>query len=97
MPDFSVRILDTGHGVQFDPLQAPPNACVTWDNTTGETHQVTAGTFSTEPILEGRSSRPGYVIDPAATGTITYFCTLHEDESGTIDVVQAVPMEPEPC
>ena len=95
MPDFSIRITATHEGVKFDPLSAPPSSCITWDNTTGETHQITYQTFSTEPILAGMSSRPGYVIDGSATGTITYYCTLHENESGTIDVEQAVPMPTE--
>ena len=97
MPDFSIRIIDTSQGVKFDSLSAPPASCVSWDNTTSETHQVTHGTFSTDPILAGDSSRPDYVIDPSATGAITYYCTLHENESGTIEVVQAVPMPTEPC
>jgi plastocyanin len=97
MPDFSIRIFDTGEGVKFDPLSAPPASCITWNNTTNDTHQVTYQTFSTDPILAGMSSRPDYVIDATATGTITYFCTLHEGESGTIDVVGPVPMATEPC
>jgi plastocyanin len=97
MPDFSIRILKTDEGVKFDPLSAPPTACITWNNTTPDTHQITYETFSSDPILAGMSSRPGYVIDAAATGTLTYYCTLHDDESGTIDVEQAVPMPTEPC
>jgi plastocyanin len=95
MPDFSIRISSTDTGVKFDPLSAPPSSCISWNNTTSETHQITYETFSTEPILAGMSSRPDYVIDANASGTITYFCTLHEGESGTIDVEQAVPMPPE--
>ncbi len=97
MPDFSVRIVDTSQGVKFDSLSAPPSSCISWNNTTGKTHQITEGTFSTDPILAGQSSRPDYVIAGAATGSITYYCTLHENESGTIEVVQAVPMPTEPC
>lgn len=97
MPDFSIRIIDTSQGVTFDPLSAPPSSCITWNNCTSETHQITAGTFSSDPILAGDSSRPDYVIAGDASGTITYYCTLHENESGTIDVEQAVPMPTEPC
>jgi plastocyanin len=97
MPDFSVRILATSEGVKFDPLTAPPSSCITWNNTTDETHQITYQTFSTDPILAGMSSRPGYVIDAGASGALTYYCTLHENESGTIDVEGPVPMPTEPA
>ena len=96
MPDFSVRILSTPSGVKFDELSAPPGAGVTWDNTTNQKHQITYQTFSTNPIAPGDSSRPAYYIATDATGTITYYCTLHENESGTIAVTQVQPMEPEP-
>jgi plastocyanin len=97
MPDFSVRIIDTSQGVKFDPISAPTSSCISWNNCTSEPHQVTEGTFSTDPILAGDSSRPDYVIDPTATGTITYYCTMHEGESGTITVEVPAPMPTEPC
>lgn len=95
MPDFSIRIFDEGNGVRFDPLSAPPASCITWNNTTGETHQITYETFSSDPILAGKSSRPDYVIGAADTGTITYACTLHENEWGTIEIEGPVPMPEE--
>ena len=95
MPDLSIRILSTQQGVEFDPCSAAPSSTVTWNNQTKQTHQITSGTFSTNPILAGMSSRPDFVLDYQASGTIDYFCTLHEGESGTIVVTQVQPMPPE--
>lgn len=95
MPDLSIRILSTQNGVEFDSCSAPPSSTVTWNNKTNQTHQITSGTFSTDPILAHMSSRPDFVIDYQATGTIDYFCTLHEGESGTIVVTAVKPMPPE--
>ena len=98
MPDFSVRILSTDEGVQFDSLTSPPGALVTWDNETNETHQIAVGTtFSTDPILAGLSSRPSYIIPSNATGTIDYKCiTKDHTETGSIVIQQVQPMAPEP-
>jgi plastocyanin len=95
VPDLSIRILSTEGGVAFDPCSAPPSSTVTWNNQTRQTHQITSGTFSTDPILAGMSSRPDFVIDFQASGTIDYFCTLHENEAGTIVVTPVQPMPPE--
>ncbi len=95
MPDFSVRILSTPQGVKFDDLSAPPGSIVNWNNTTKDPHQITYQTFSTDPIPAGKSSRPDFVIDTSASGTLTYYCTMHEGESGTIQVQAPQPMPPE--
>ncbi len=100
MPDFSIRILPSNGGAVFDPMSVPPGSNVTWNNLTNQTHQITAGVFSTDPIgpvgMPNSSSRPDFVIGPSATGPIPYACTLHENESGTIeiDAVQNIPTEP---
>lgn len=99
MPDFSIRILPSNGGAVFDPMSVPPGSSVTWNNLTGQTHQITSGTFSTQPIgpkgTPTSSSRPDFEIAPSATEPIAYACTLHENESGTIgiDVVQNLPTE----
>jgi len=99
MPDFSIRILPSNGGAVFDPMSVPPGSGVTWNNLTGQTHQITSGTFSTELIgpkgTPTSSSRPDFEIGPSATGPIPYACTLHENESGTIEIeaVQNLPTE----
>jgi plastocyanin len=75
------------------PLQAEVGDLVSWNNQTTDKHQIqvkVTPVFTTEVILDGKSSTPGYV--PQNEGTITYFCTLHLDankkptEVGTIEV-----------
>jgi plastocyanin len=97
MPDFSVRILSTDNGVEFDSLYAPPGGCVTWDNETDETHQIAVGTtFSTDPILARMSSRPSYIIASDATGTLDYKCiTEKHTETGSIVIEQVQQIPPE--
>lgn len=99
MPDFSIRILPSNGGAVFDPMSVPPGSAVTWNNLTSQTHQITSGTFSTQPIgpkgTPTSSSRPDFEIPPSATEPIEYACTLHENESGTIEIeaVQNLPTE----
>ena len=102
MPDFSVSIVPkTGGGAEFDPnsLPAPALAGVSWDNTTGITHQIRMadGSFETTEILPGDSSRPMYVVPGDATpgNTIPYQCALHEGEVGSIYVSVEIDMNPE--
>lgn len=98
MPDLSIRILSTDKGTEFDPCSAPPGALITWDNETNQSHQIAVGSgFRTDKILAGLSSRPGYIIDIDASGTINYNCTEeNHNETGTIVVTEVKPMPPEP-
>ena len=82
---------------QGDALPAQQDDLVSWNNTTKDTHRIgllndsatkLAGTFETDPIPAGESSKPSY--DTAQLGTITYYCMIHPKESGTI-IVTAVP------
>jgi hypothetical protein len=102
MPDLSVSIVPkTGGGSEFEPnsLPAPALTGVSWDNTTGLTHQIriSDGSFETTEILPGESSRPMYVVDGNAqpNTTIAYECALHEGEVGSIFVTAEINMNPE--
>jgi len=97
MPDLLIRIVPReGGGSEFDPgsLAAPQLAGVSWENTTGITHQIrtTDGTFETEVILPGQGSTPLYIVE-ASAGSIPYVCALHpDDELGSIVVTAVVNM-----
>ena len=102
MPDLSISIVPkTGGGYEFDPnsLPGPALTGVSWDNTTGITHQIRLadGSFETEEILPNEGSRPLYVVDGNATPgtTIPYACALHPDEVGSIYVSAEINMNPE--
>jgi len=97
MPDFSIRILTTATRTEFDPCSAPPGSLITWDNETDQPHQIAVGTgFTTDVILAGMSSRPSYIIDSSATGTLDYKCVIKDhNEVGTIVVTQVVQMPQE--
>lgn len=60
---------------------------VTWNNTSGETHNVT---FSTQgsPANIGNHSSGSNARDFAAAGTFNYQCTLHAGMNGRVTVVQ---------
>jgi len=97
VPDFSIRILTTSKGTEFDPCSAPPGSLITWDNETDQSHQIAVGTvFTTSEILAGMSSRPSYIIASSATGTLDYKCVIkNHDETGTIVVTPVVQMPQE--
>jgi FtsP/CotA-like multicopper oxidase with cupredoxin domain/plastocyanin len=106
MPDFSIKIVPGGPGVAAfqpdlpganpgDPLSVPPSALVSWNNQSADPHQLVTDDvtpYTSNEILPQYTSETDYLA-PAA-GTVTYHCTKHEGEIGTI-VVQAVnPMPP---
>jgi hypothetical protein len=103
MPDWSIKIVPsgTGGGAAFvpDPLNAWQDDLVSWNNTTGVTHQIelveiawaagaSAPSFATDPIPKQGSSRPSYdVAQPSPSAWIVrYRCKLHPQEQGTIKV-----------
>ena len=94
MPDFSIKI-DGG----FSPksLPVPQFSLVTWDNSTNDTHQVVLddGSFTTDPILGGDSSKPDLYISQAAPTTLPYHCVNHPTtETGEIVVSAVVNLPP---
>jgi hypothetical protein len=70
-------------------LQAQNADLVCWNNRTGDAHQIAiGGTAITDEIAGWSSSTPAYLIQGQTVGgTITYNCTKHDNETGTITVV----------
>lgn len=105
MPDFSIKIVPVGHNWGFqpdlpgakpgDPLIVPPQSLVTWANETQASHQMEMdnGSFATNRIYPGFSSDVAYVT-PNTAGTITYHCSLHPKEKGSIVIQDVGPMPP---
>jgi FtsP/CotA-like multicopper oxidase with cupredoxin domain/plastocyanin len=106
MADFSIKIVPAGGGLAGfqpdlpgskvgDPLSVPPNSIVSWDNQTDDTHQVemTDGSYSSNEILPQYTSKTDYVT-PAQSGSISYQCTKHKGEAGSIVVQPVIPMPP---
>jgi len=106
MPDFSIKIVRVGKGgagfqpdlpgVQpGDPLYVAPNSLISWNNQTNRTHQVAFddGSYTSNEILPALSSQTDYVA-PAASGSVSYHCTKHQGETGTIIVQPVVNMNP---
>jgi plastocyanin len=62
---------------------------ISWNNQTDQPHQICSGEGDEETQLTNRiaarGSSDGY--SPQTTGTISYYCCLHEGEIGTIEVV----------
>lgn len=91
MPDWSIKIISTSAGAAFvpdlqganpgDPLQAQQDDLVTWNNTTGDSHQPWPTDSSYDPlpaergsanylsdeIPPGESSRPSYDVAQPVT------------------------------
>jgi plastocyanin len=109
MPDFSIIIVSSGGTTGFkpdlpdaevgQPLGAPQFSLVTWDNETGDSHQiaiteetsidgtrVTVDGYESSVILPGMSSRENYSVAAPEGTSIPYFCKMHTGESGTIFV-----------
>jgi FtsP/CotA-like multicopper oxidase with cupredoxin domain/plastocyanin len=106
MADFSIKIVPAGGGLAGfqpdlpgskvgDPLSVPPNSIVSWNNQTNDTHQVevTAGpSYTSNEILPRYTSKTDYVTP--GSGTVSYRCKIHNEETGSIVVQPVVPMPP---
>ena len=78
-------------------LQAQAGDTVSWNNQTSDSHQIyqatdetyspTGATEITEIIDKWDSSTPAYVVGGTAPATIYYYCYIHPNERGTIEVV----------
>jgi FtsP/CotA-like multicopper oxidase with cupredoxin domain/plastocyanin len=106
MPDFSIKIVPVKPGVAGfqpdlpglnpgDPLNVAPSSLVSWTNQTNDTHQVAFddGSYTSNEILPALSSQTDYVA-PSSSGSISYHCTKHKGETGSIVVKPVVPMPP---
>ncbi len=77
---------------KFDPstANARVGATVTWSNSGGAAHTVTAnnGEFDSGDLGAPFRSRPGGIFSwtPTAAGSFPYFCTYHPWMTGTITV-----------
>lgn len=60
---------------------------VTWNNTSGETHNVTFSTQGSPANIANHSSGSN-ARDFATAGTFNYQCTLHAGMNGRVTVVQ---------
>lgn len=62
---------------------------ISWNNQTGEPHEIWSGQGAGKTQLTGRiapyASSGGY--SPQSAGTTDYYCSLHDGEVGTIEVV----------
>jgi plastocyanin len=74
-----------------DPLQVFPGDFVVWNNRTDDAHHPVAidppGLFLTEEIPPRQPSDPKFNVTKPSGTKITYKCSLHPDEAGTIDVI----------
>src|SRR5437588_3547742 len=89
MADRSINISTSETGkTQFtpDPANYQAKDVVSWANRTNEAHQIAiSGQTFTDKIESFTSSSPAYIC-PAA-GPISYKCVIHDNESGTINIV----------
>lgn len=70
-------------------LQAQAGDNVSWNNQTKQEHEIwqTGGDRITQQIDPGQSSTPAYVVGGTAPTTVEYYCSIHPEEKGTIDVI----------
>lgn len=82
--------------VYCPPGQTPPTALqaqvgdnVSWNNQTGQEHEIwqTGGDRITQQIDPGRSSQPAFIVGGTAPTIVEYYCSIHPDEKGTINVI----------
>jgi FtsP/CotA-like multicopper oxidase with cupredoxin domain len=106
MPDFSIKIVPGITGVAAfqpdlpgrnagDPLYGPPSACVSWTNQTTDTHQIEFddGSYTSNEILPQFQSATDYIA-PATYGPLSYHCTKHQGETGSIVIEPVVNLDP---
>ena len=70
-------------------LQAQVGDMVSWNNQTPQEHEIwqTGGDRITDQIDAGKSSQPAYIVGGTAPTTVEYYCSIHPDETGSIDVI----------
>jgi plastocyanin len=77
------------------PLQVVQGDLVSWDNESDEAHFLVPdhvpngpqfSAFMTAPLTPGNPSRAYNIVAPSGT-TISYHCSLHDNEHGKIVVV----------
>jgi plastocyanin len=80
-----VEIVDFAYQPATVTIQA--GGKVIWQNRDSDEHTATLddGSFSTGPLAEGKLKSESF----KAPGTFTYFCEIHPDMKGTVEVVEA--------
>jgi plastocyanin len=70
-------------------LTAETNDSISWNNLTSKAHQICTGQGDAQTQLTNRipKHKSSDAYSPQATGTIDYYCCLHDGETGTIEVV----------
>lgn len=70
-----------------DPTTIQAGGKVTWTNRDSAPHTATAddGSFDTGTIEQGKLKSESF----KQPGTYTYFCTIHPDMHGTVEVVES--------
>jgi hypothetical protein len=80
MPDYLIKIVPagSGEGAAFqpdvqglrpgDPLPAQQDDCVSWNNTTNDTHQPWPADSNFVPLPELEPNDPNYLSDPIPPG-----------------------------
>ena len=70
-----------------DPVRVQTGGKVIWQNMDSAPHSATAddGSFDTGILEEGKLKSESF----KEPGTFTYFCTVHPDMHGTVEVVEA--------
>src|SRR5262249_22091650 len=89
----SIKIVQAGNLATFqpDPSGVQLGDRIHWNNETNNDHEVQVSDgFVTDNIPPGKVSNPGY---PASAG-VSYRCSIHPQEQGTIQIVPAVVMAP---
>jgi plastocyanin len=93
----SIKIVAVGNGAAFqpDPSGVQAGDKIHWDNQTTEAHLLVTSTgFQTNKIAPGEVSSRGLVIGNHPGQPVTYSCSLHPQEQGTITIVPAVVVPP---
>jgi hypothetical protein len=99
--DWSVKIVQVSPGVAGfrpdvlgakvgDSLEAQVSDIVTWGNLTADIHQpvrIDNGQSLCNPIAGGASSNPQFVVEGAVGDVISYKCSFHPRETGSITIV----------
>jgi plastocyanin len=83
----SVKVEIVNFAYDPDPVRVEAGGKVIWQNMDSAPHTATADdeSFDTGILEEGKLKSESFK-DP---GTFTYFCTVHPDMHGTVEVVEA--------
>ena len=83
----SVKVEIVDFAYNPDPVRVQVGGKVIWQNMDSAPHTATAddGSFDTGPLEEGKLKSENF----KEPGTFTYFCSIHPEMHGTVEVVEA--------